>query len=81
MTSTFKTQYVCTRTLRGSLHALFHPRVKYFLFKCIFHPGVNSIHFHSGVKRSHVQNFFEKCDAKQFDFFYFSQKTKNVNGT
>ena len=56
------------RYIRGSLYALLHPGVrfcpwvKYFLFTCIFHPGVKSIHFHPGVKSNLVfcMFYFEK---------------------
>ena len=69
--------------LRGSLHALFHPGVKlvpgwdftsgggeYFVFTCIFHPRVKSIHFHPCVKRNRG---LKKCDVKQLNYLFFKK--------
>ena len=71
-----KIRLTCSRVLlslflRGSLHALFNPGVKfrfrlgvkYFLFTCIFRPG---------VKRNRVLKNVTQNNL----IFYFSQKTK-----
>ena len=60
---------------KGQFTCIISPQREIFFVKCIFHLGVNSIHFHPGVKRSHVQKFFKNVMQSNL-IFYFSEKTK-----